>query len=583
MIINSDLLDTLVDIELQFKIQIEFVLPIPKSLILMTDGRWWMNYNPALMASDDIHTTDKIFTVLLDEFRAGEKYVFWWIVKHIIKVYRINGFSRIFELFDSDDIDKIIDYDGVENIEKEFELDTLIIVAIKYNNLRALEKLYYSKKHKADDIANIRSKILSYGNIDAFKWYEKQGLTLLMHNTDLRFIPRLDVAQYLYSRNPDWFRHEIFTIDDLVYYYNSVVNREVALIEWLVDKMEIDMRREIDMNRKRMFNYASDSKDISMICWLIDNYADILRSATDDELNSMLKSTVAMMRGIHNLNLHQAFEMFVDKIYPAGKLIDISSLGRLSVLSHTNMVSFLINRNRATGFTAYDTSMLATQNKVDELKYIHDVDPSTITVDTFACIVKYNDREVISWVIGCLDLEDQSVKSAFTNKIIHLLDSSINTDIKWWLYSYLKQRDISAMNNGAAVYHLMRIPECRFLDSMGMVNYASITSVSSKTLELIICNHLNNNNFAILRNMRDANPTIFDRCLNYANIEKHTIHRSFYISRLVWLAYNCGHMVAKPSKLINHNLENRLILQKIYADQNSIPFKTLYAELATIA
>lgn len=586
MRLNSDLLDAIIEVELQFKIQLAAIPHMPKSFVLMTNGKWDLNYLSG-SAAYNTHTASKIVEVLIDEFKAGDRYVFWWIVKHIIKVFTVN---RVLLLFNSDDIDQYIHYVGVVSIKKSFDFTVLLTRSLQLSNFRALEQL-----HSGDSVAEIKRlahERLVWGNVDTCKWYQSQGVSWAMGIADIKFVARLDAARYLYSNN--WFVRKRFTIDDLVFHCQSIVNREVALIEWLVDKMNIDVRHELRRRTTYVIDRVCGSKDITLMCWLIDNYADMLKNAPAEYI---LRKTVSIMginyvSDVHNITdnplISRPFEKFVYEIYPANKLIDVSSLSRLSMVLHANMLSFLIARKKAVGFDSYDGCMLATQNKVNELKYIHSVNPDTITVETFAAIVRHNDRDVITWVINCLNLKDNGdrpSKSCFTdsngtlrehfcNRLVYHLDHMEDDKQAWWLYRHIGQTDTTNGIKYLATSTMRRAPECRFLDRMGLIKYDFMESISESKLQTLINNHLSNGEFAILQKMRNANPALFDKWINYDSLG--------FIGSKTWVAYDCGRKIPKPEKLINNNLEWRFSLHKIYADQNDIPFSVIYAKLSAI-
>lgn len=594
MIVNLDFLDVVIDVELQFKIQLAAIPHRPKSFVLMTNGKWPINYTHGGSEFESFGVINNIITALYNEFEAGDEYMFWWVVKHMIRIFAIRDIYEIYLLFKSSDIDQFIDYGGIGN--DTHGIDILRVKAIHYNNFGALEKLYYGDTFDPDSVEAIRNKVIKHGNVDTLAWCESRGMSFIMDCSQLKFVHRLDIAQYLYSRNPDWFGriHNQFTISDLAYYCVSITNRETALIEWLIEKMKIDVLYDLNRDKASVIDIAYAQRDISLMCWLIDNYADTLQRATDAEADHILKQTLYMMSRrydyVMRLNievysyadnplLSEPFRRFASVIFP-DKPIDFNKFNYLDVSIYSSLLPFLVNRGNTVGFTTEHANMLAIHNHIDDLKRLHSMYPHIVNVHTFYYLIENGDRDVLNWAISCLDLNNDETADHFRKFIIYHLHKLEDKDFALWLYNLIEPTEST---NGLVMANMEIVPECCFLNQMGMINYDFMKDIAPDDLKRIIRNHLECSDFAILRSMRNANATLFDQCIDYAEI-KRTISSSMH-SQLIypWLVYDCGHKILTVPRFGKGTLKNymhKFIAYKIYAEQNVIPFSKVYAELA---
>lgn len=509
---THELLNAICDVELHFKIQLDRVEYKSKALELTMGGNWVYNYNSGGNHDQPYTITDAI-DALCNEFIDGQKYVFWWYVRHMLKVLCLGNIAKIYLRFDSKDIDVLIDAGGIYYIRDTSTIRVLRVVAMRKSNFDALEHLYYGAlDYREYEVVYLA---MQYGTVDALKWCESKGLPLTIGSpTCLRYVARLDVAKYLYEHNPGWFVGARFSITDALYYCNSTINREEELIEWLISKMRIDVVDDLELNVEYVVSRICDCRDLAMMCWLIDNYKDDLLDEGKYTNHRILISAMNMLLpgSIHIINPPEYSEPYLDnaiitkpfcmlaKLIKGPVALGLNSARYVDPKNYAFALEFLAKQHTVVGFTKEHAQILATYNKFDALKHLCNMHPELIG----------------TWVVK----------------------SSIDCNDK---------------------------------------DYSFMQTISAEDLRGLIKRYARDFRVSVLRNMRNANKSLFDACADYKYILDVVICARQRDNMLVWIAYDCGYKLPVMKRLYPHDVySDSFIYFKILADQNNRPFSEIY-------
>lgn len=577
MLFNNDILDAICDIELQFKIELDSVGSKSNALAIMMSGKWEFNYTNNSANCRPTYTTNDLLDALCADFAAGEVYILWWYIKHLVKTAKLCSMECIFKLLDRDDVAILFDYGGMQGMSIHNKPDFMQLLAMNRFNFDLLVSLCYPDPtgHESD----ILHLAMRFGDIDALKSCERRGISLTIdREKSLKYIPRLDVVQYMHKYNPRWFLGSDFYMEDVIYKCDSIINREVELTKWLISEMAIDVLGSLSSDLEYILCEISGNRDLTLMCWLIENYTDILVSESEYVKQHILLQTIAMMvPSLASMKFHRLsysymcntlttkpFEMFYR--YCKGPVdIERAEIKYRGAESRTKALEYLVKQDKIIGFTKNHAIQLVSCDKLDAAKLLHCKNPELFDLETFTGAIFCPNVETLKWLKSCLDLSTPDKLEKYMTaikKIYHVT----REEVYFWLYTQINP-----------VVDLSDSAVCIMLDKFGKMDYSFMDTISEESLKQLITVYSDQLGTSVLRNMRNANREMFDRCADHKAIFLQTTNFELGINMLLWLTYECGYKLPDGG-VINEDSIFYIghIQHKIYCDQNNCPFSVIY-------
>lgn len=412
----------------------------------------------------------------------------------------------------------------------------------------------------------------------------------------LRYVARLDIAKYLYSRNPGWFVGGKFSILDVIYYCNSTINREIELIEWLIAVMNIDVVDDLELNVEYIVDHICDCRDISMMCWLIDNYVNEILEEGEYTANRILVNTMNMLLPgpNHIINPQEYSEPYTDngfitapfckfiKFIKGPVAIELKSARYFSPRVYVSALSFLARQRQVVGFTRGHIQTLATYNRLGALKQLYTMSRGLIDITTFKHALASNDLETIKWVKDCLVAADPYIANSYL--YIATIKSELNNVkdkyVAWWLYTQINPA-VGAYNDSEVpiAENISETQLCILLDMAGRLCYDFMYNITPEALKKLIDAYALHLGISVLRNMRRANPILFDECADYKSLITVRVCSPRRESILPWIAHECGYKLPYINNTDISINSNSFIYYKLRCEQRGIPFSDIYKTL----